>query len=180
MISMKEILPQSLEDEKVNGIIAAVDELFEETERDTHLLALYERLDELPTAVLNLLAWQYHVDFFKYDMTDEVKRNLIRQSIAWHRIKGTPTAVEEMVTAIYATAEVEEWYTYDGEPFHFRVNIFGEAVPDAAILKDLETSVYAVKNVRSLFDGFNFINVVDTQIIVPMVAWFDNTTVVIK
>ncbi|WP_288760504.1 phage tail protein I [uncultured Veillonella sp.] len=180
MISLQDILPQSLDDEKVNGIIHAVDQLFMETERDTKLLALYERLDELPTAVLNLLAWQYHVDFFKYDMTDEVKRNLIRQSIAWHRIKGTPTAVEEMVTAIYATAEVEEWYQYDGEPFHFRVNIFGEAVTDAAILKDLQTSVYAVKNVRSLFDGFNFINVVDTQIIVPMVAWWDNTTVVIK
>ena len=180
MISLKEILPQSLEDEKVNGIIAAVDELFGETERDTQLLALYERLDELPTAVLNLLAWQYHVDFFKYDMTDEVKRNLIRQSIAWHRIKGTPTAVEEMVTAIYATAEVEEWYTYDGEPFHFRVNIFGEAVTDAEILKDLQTSVYAVKNVRSIFDGFNFINVANADLIVTMIAWCDNTTVVIK
>ena len=180
MISLKEILPQSLEDEKVNGIIAAVDELFGETERDTHLLALYERLDELPTAVLNLLAWQYHVDFFKYDMTDEVKRNLIRQSIAWHRIKGTPTAVEEMVTAIYATAEVEEWYTYDGEPFHFRVNIFGEAVTDAEILKDLQTAVYAVKNVRSIFDGFNFINVANADLIVTMIAWWDNTTVVIK
>ena len=95
-----DILPSSLDDENIKLIIKAVDALVEDVSNDVKKLELYSRLDELPTEILNLLAWQFHVDFFKYDMTDEVKRNLIRQSIAWHRRKGTPQAVEDMVSAI--------------------------------------------------------------------------------
>lgn len=180
MIKLAEILPSSLEDEKVVAITSAVDELLISIDNERKQIELYNRLDELPAEVLNLLAWQYHVDFFKYDMTNDVKRKLIRQSIAWHRFKGTPTAVEEMVTAIYETAEVEEWYQYDGEPFHFRVNIIGEAVTDEDTLRKLKEAVYAVKNVRSIFDGFNFINSINGDWVVPMDMWWDNTQITIK
>ena len=60
----------------------------------------YPRLNELPSAVLDLLAWQFHVDFYDQSLDVDTKRRLLLQSIAWHRIKGTPAAVEAMVNAV--------------------------------------------------------------------------------
>lgn len=174
-----DILPSSLDDEIIKLIIKAVDALVEDVSNDVKKLELYSRLDELPTEILNLLAWQFHVDFFRYDMTDEVKRNLIRQSIAWHRRKGTPQAVEDMVSAIYSTAEYQDWYDYGGSPYHFKVNIYGEAVTEPDKLNELRDSVYAVKNARSIFDGFNFIEIKETTWHVAFAAGIDHTSVVV-
>ena len=154
-----DILPSSLDDENIKLIIKAVDALVDDVSNDVKKLELYSRLDELPTEILNLLAWQFHVDFFRYDMTNEVKRNLIRQSIAWHRRKGTPQAV--------------------GSPYHFKVNIYGEAVTEPDKLNELRDSVYAVKNARSIFDGFNFIEIKETTWHVAFAAGIDHTSVVV-
>ena len=82
------------------------------------------RLEKLNHDVLDHLAWQFHCDHYEPStMSLEVKRNLIRQSIAWHKIKGTPASVENFLGAFGIKAQVEEWYTYDGEPYFFRLKL---------------------------------------------------------
>ena len=156
-VTLYDILPSSLhDDETISNIIKSLDGIFPEFESQIRKIRFYEYLDEQPAEVLDLLAWQFHVDFYDYDYSNEVKRELIRQSIAWHRRKGTPMAVEEMVSTIYSSAEVVEWWDYGGTPFHFKVNIYGEEITDPAKLNNLRDSVFAVKNARSIFDGFEF------------------------
>lgn len=116
----------------------------------------YPRLNELPSAVLDLLAWQFHVDFYDQSLDVDTKRRLLLQSIAWHRIKGTPAAVEAMVNAVYASAEVQEWYEYGGEPYHFKVVVRSEPIQEASVLKTLTRAINEVKNVRSWMDPIEF------------------------
>lgn len=180
-IDVKKMLPSSIAND---ANIQAMAELF-----TSELLGLIDNIDLLSILpnlskqsddVLDQMAWNLHVDFYNQDAPREEREKLIYQSIAWHRRKGTPSAVEDMVTAIYATAEVDEWYQYDGEPYHFRVNVYGDAVTDAEQLVKLQNSVHSVKNVRSFFDGFNFINVANTTVSVVTVPGMDMTTVEVK
>lgn len=86
------------------------------------------RLDELKGTVLDLLADQFHVDAYDaINFADEEKRALIRSSIAWHRIKGTPAAVEMVLAVAFTHYRIAEWFEYGGDPYYFRLYIKGTA-----------------------------------------------------
>ncbi len=156
-ISLLDILPPNLlEDKKIYAAAKALDlELGDITDK-TKLVLHLPRLDELPDEVLNLLAWQFHCDLFKSDLGIEVKRNLIRESIAWHRIKGTPAAVEKAISTLLAPTEISEWFEYGGEPYRFKpiINLTdARVVFDGERKAELYKTIAAMKNVRSWLDG---------------------------
>lgn len=107
------------------------------------------RLDELSGTILDLLAEQFHVDYYDaINFSDEEKRNLIRQSIAWHRIKGTPVAVEMILQDAFKDLRIDEWFTYGGEPYFFRIWCRGyKSTPER--FKSFWLMFMDAKNVRS-------------------------------
>lgn len=51
-------------------------------------------LAELSEEILEELAWQFHVDFREAAQTRTQLAAMVRESIAWHRIKGTPASIQ--------------------------------------------------------------------------------------
>ena len=70
-------------------------------------------LTPLPTPVLEALAWQFHVDFRPLANDDRELARLICDSVAWHRIKGTPASVEIALSVFGFKAEVLEHAALD-------------------------------------------------------------------
>lgn len=159
-ISMLKLLPENLRQiEQVQNVAAALDiELQQAMDNIRHCL-LYPRLDELVEAEVDLLAWQFHVDFYEpIGMDLETKRRLVKESIAWHRLKGTPAGVEKILSAVFDESAVEEWFNYDegdGLPYHFRV-VVKDAIHGSESYKDIIRAIETVKNVRSVLDGIVF------------------------
>ena len=118
------------------------------------------RIDILPEHVLDILAAQYHVDFYEpLGMSVDVKRSFIRNAILWHRIKGTPVAVETVLERAFAIARVEEWFQYQGEPYFFRIHIditSDDEDTDRDTLNRLRKAVAESKNARSWLEFYNF------------------------
>lgn len=157
-VSLLDIIPPNLQDDK--KIIAAAKSIDSEMQKVT--AAINEcihlaRIDELPEKVLDLLAWQWHVDFYEPIKIDiSKKRELIKQSIAWHRMKGTPAAVENVVSAAFEKSKVEEWYEYGGKPFFFKV-VTEDVTTDTEILDEMKRAINTVKNTRSWLEKIEFI-----------------------
>ena len=81
--SLLDILPQNLlRDEQIKAAAQALDAELQKITAATKEALLLPRLDELPEAVIDLLAWQWHVDFYEPNMSLETKRQLVRESIA--------------------------------------------------------------------------------------------------
>lgn len=155
--SLQQILPGSIAyDKTVQNIVKAINEKLLLINRQTELILLLPRLDELPETLVDELAWQYHVDFYDYTADIAKKRALVRKAIAWHRYKGTPAAVEEVCTAVFKSARVFEWWQYGGEPYHFQVRLTEEGVPDEKVIDNLERAIKVTKNTRSWLDGLSF------------------------
>ena len=118
------------------------------------------RLDELPEHVLDLLAEQYHVDFYEpLGMSVDIKRAFIRNAILWHRFKGTPAAVEQVLSRAFSIARVAEWHEYGGEPYFFRIHIditSDDEDTDRDTLNRLRKAVRESKNARSWLEYYNF------------------------
>ena len=98
--------------------------------------------------ILDELAWQFHVDFYSVDFPIHVKRNLIKNAKKIHKLKGTPAAVENLLSSIFGNATLKEWFEYDGEPFMFKVRIEVENNINS-LLDKFEKSINTVKNTRS-------------------------------
>jgi phage tail P2-like protein len=109
-------------------------------------------LNEIVDIILiDLLAWQFHVDFYDPKMPVSVKRDLVLKSLDWHFRKGTPSVVEDIVSTVFSKAIVQEWFEYDGLPYRFRVAT-EESMPDIETRRNLMRAINSVKNTRSLFD----------------------------
>ena len=127
--SLEAILPESLRIDKTFCAVAkALDPILQKLAADTRNVIHLPRLDELEGTILDVLADQQHVDYFdSLTLDDDQKRNLIRNSIALHRLKGTVFAVEYIVNQFFQNSQVEEL-----EGFLFKINAEGyTAAPEA-------------------------------------------------
>ena len=155
--SLLDILPQNLlADKKINAAAQALDDELQKITEATRNALLLPRLDELSEEVIDLLAWQWHVDFYEPSMSIETKRQLVRESIAWHRIKGTKAAVEKMAQTVFKGGVVTEWFEYGGEPYHFRIDLLTAPNITQDDTARLLAVVNAAKNVRSVLDELRF------------------------
>lgn len=157
-IKIDQLLPSSIAaDKNVQVIAKTMNTELTALSNDIRLCLLLPRLDELPDNILDELAWQYHVDFYEEDMAIEKKRSQIRQSIDWHRHKGTPWAVEQVVTSVFKSAKVIEWFDYNAAPYHFKVVFIKEPLIDDTLLPKLIDVIFSAKNTRSWCDELNFL-----------------------
>ncbi|GAA0206113.1 phage tail protein I [Selenomonas dianae] len=156
-VSLLDILPPNLlADKQIYVAARALDDELQKITEATRNALLLPRLDELSEEIIDLLAWQWHVDFYEPSMSIDVKRQLVRESIAWHRIKGTKDAVEKMVQTVFSGGIVTEWFEYGGEPYHFRIDVLNAPNMTAENMGRLLAVVNASKNTRSWLDELRF------------------------
>ncbi len=154
---IKQTLPESIKyDQKVNDICDSVQAEFDAANKDSLLVLLLPRLNELSEALIDELAWQFHVDFYRDNFPLETKRNLVRTAIERHRYKGTPKAVEEVVSTVYQYAKVEEWFEYGSEPYFFRLLLRAQDPMPPLTIGEVVLLVNEYKSLRSHLEGIYY------------------------
>jgi phage tail P2-like protein len=101
--------------------------------------------------LLDLLAWQFHCDFYSADFSIEQKQEVILKALDWHTRKGTPSVIEEIVSTVFSRAVVKEWFDYGGLPYRFMIGI-NEEMPDKETKDELIRAINSVKNARSFLE----------------------------
>ncbi|BCZ48418.1 hypothetical protein psyc5s11_44850 [Clostridium gelidum] len=140
------------QDSMIQALCVALTPYLKEINDSIKLTYLYGRMDELDKKTIDELAWQFHVDFYDPTLSVEIKRQLVKNSPRWHKIKGTPQATEELTKTIFGgDAEVVEWFQYNGEPYTFQVYANIEALKDG--LKTFYKMLDTIKNKRSHLDS---------------------------
>lgn len=120
--------------------------------------AIYPRIDELDEALLDILAYDFKVDWYGYDYPLETKRALLKSSFYIHRHLGTKGAVEAAIQSVYPKSIVEEWFDYveGGNPYTFRI-VLDASTPAVPVNNtDLLRAVNLYKSLRSHLDGIMF------------------------
>lgn len=145
----KKLLPYSLSQDPVlvamfEALVIQLKEAYDEAD----LLYDLVNIDKLPEPLLDVIAYEKHVDFYDNQLTIDQKRELIKSSISWHRKKGTRWAVERVVSIVYPNANVYEWFEYDGHKYRFKIEV-DEPFIASKDMKRLRELVEATKNKRS-------------------------------
>lgn len=117
-------------------------------------LRIYPAIDALSENLLDILAYDFKVDWWDPEYSLDEKRRTLKTSWKVHKTLGTKAAVELALSAVYPGTEVEEWFEYGGEPHHFRVFIRGE---ETAIgpgrLDEFKKAIVRVKRLSSWLDS---------------------------
>lgn len=122
---------------------------------------IFPEIDTLPGEVLDILAYDLKIDWYEVDAPVENKRQAVKECMLVHKFKGTKYAVETALHSVYKSADVMEWFEYDGEPYHFKVKVYGSSHSDLDILN---TKLQYAKNLRSVLDTVDFELVPDKAI----------------
>lgn len=113
-------------------------------------IATVENPDEMPEWRLDEKAWELGA---LYDITADIetKRYWIKNAIPLYASYGTVEAIYNYLRGYFENVEVKENWEYEGQPYHFRVNIDG--VIDEKSINWANTAINAIKNTRSILDG---------------------------
>lgn len=116
---------------------------------------------ECPLTALPYLAWAMSVDQWRSGWTEQVKRQVIANSLAVHRRKGTRPAVEQALAALGIETEFTEWFEASprAQPGTFELIAWvNENLTDddaqflsQALYDEIRTGVNSAKNARSHF-----------------------------
>ncbi|MBU5672654.1 phage tail protein I [Paenibacillus brevis] len=146
-LSILDMLPDNLKrDPNIAAAAKALDSSLQGLSEQIMKLPRFQRLDQLNDDEADELAWQFHVDFYDPDLPIEQKRELVKNAFLFHRRKGTPAAVEELIEILFGTGQVEEWFEYGGEPGYFRVR----TTDQSATNERAQEFIRAVDSVRRL------------------------------
>lgn len=110
--------------------------------------------DTCPPELLPWLAWEYGVDTWNTDWTEQEKRNAIKRAAYIHRHRGTPAAVEMSLSDSPFSTHITEWFEQNprGEPYTFMLEVIQDGRPVTQMdHQDLKNAVLRAKNLRSWF-----------------------------
>lgn len=144
-------LPKALrEDERICALATIAAERLTERQTETDAIRIYAQIDTLPEELLDILAYDFKVDWWDHRYTLEQKRRTLKDSFLVHRRLGTKYAVETALSAVYPNSTVQEWFEYGGEPYTFRllINTSGQIVLPELHARAIELVNY-YKNLRS-------------------------------
>ncbi|WP_342557355.1 phage tail protein I [Lysinibacillus sp. FSL P4-0201] len=151
---LREIPDNLLFDEKVVNFAKALQQPLDQMIDWAFKINYTLHLDKLDDAVLDHLLWEKHIGWnegLSLAATRQQKINLIQTAVSTHRRKGTPAAIEQVLEALNLPGDVIEWFQYEGEPFHFKVEVTTTNITSKTLLL-LRQLVNEYKNTRSWLD----------------------------
>ena len=148
-LSLFDLLPDSIVGiQEVQDTAKAIDPEMLSVSQSIREALILSRIDELPEPVLDLLAWQYHVDNYEpLSLPIEQKRAQVRDAILIHRKKGTPWALKQELKNIGFPVEIDE---DTGQPYIFDIRVLLNGQADTtAVYNAAVKAAKRAKNTRS-------------------------------
>lgn len=169
------VFPEALaNDANLHALAEVIAQKLEELAGQSDVPRIYPRIDDLPEPIIDQLAYDFKVDWYRYQDDLREKIETLKRSWYVHKHMGTPEGLERAIGAIYPGTKVEEWFEYGGEPYRFRLSIpvTSGVVPDFSTIKDL---IRFYKNLRSVLESVTFEDTYTTSTV-----YLDTKTVAIQ
>ena len=149
-INLQDIAPPSIAgDKNIQDLFKAIDPNLRQVSEAISEAFIISRIRELPEPVLDLLAWQWHVDFYELAKNIDAKRDMVLGSIAWHRKKGTRWAIIKALEMLGVEAKFISWQEEGADPYTFAIE--AKLTPDFWVRVDWTKPTQTIR--RAIFES---------------------------
>lgn len=154
--SLYELLPYNIKSEniEVQALSYALQQSLSMICKFSDSVRVMAAIDDMPEKVIDNLAVELNLPCFHPESGISVKRALVKDAFIWHTIAGTASAIRRYFSTISQDTDIQEWFDYGGNPYHFRIIA---TVPDNQevnenTLRDIGVQLERLKNARSILD----------------------------
>lgn len=112
----------------------------------------YSDIDKLNEETLDYFAIEMRTMYYDQTLPIETKRALVKNTLKWHTKNGTVSAVKELLSIVFDESELEEWFDYAGDPFHFRIVLPASRGGQIGPISEFRELIRKIQNVRSHLD----------------------------
>lgn len=163
-----DILPDEFASQpQVKAISYAIKQAYADYTLHEDMLLLYDFVDRAPDFVLDLMMAELRVKYHDQNLSEDIKRDLIKNAMQITLRDGTNWATERMIEIIYGEGWITEWYEYEGIPNHFRIDIVPRKTRDWSIILSVLDSV---KRKTARLDSIRMNLTMDTDVTVGLMA----------
>lgn len=142
---------------KIALLAAIVAEEIEDLSAAHDLALLYGRIDALDGTMLDILAYDFKVDWWDANATLEQKREVFKNHFIVHRTLGTIGSISRALKDMYESARIIEWPEYNGRPYHYKLYVdLGEAFALDDVFSNILYRTRFYTNVRSVLELIRF------------------------
>lgn len=128
--------------------------------------AIWYALDSISEELCDLLAIELDTQYYDTSLDIEAKRNLVKNTFIWYSRAGTPSAVAELVEAVFGEGKVIENWDFDDrvpeDAYTFDIETNAPMREDT--LRALATMINKTKNARSHMRGVRFRNTLEVDL----------------
>lgn len=161
-VPLIELAPSSIKDDpQIVAISEAIQPHLNAITASIPNIQIYSRIDDLPEDVLRMLAVEHRVYDLEWNLARNIeeKRELVKNSFELNKRRGTLWAIERIFEVLSLTAEVQTWWEYGGNPYHFQVSVLDltERGISKAELDLIDKMILRYKALRDVVDGVNLV-----------------------
>lgn len=162
-----QILPSNLKyDNNVQAISYAIKNALNKAIHYSKLISVYATIDNLPEQILDLIAVESRTQYYDENFKIETKREILKNTLIWYYKAGTPSAIEELIVAVFGQGEVQEWFEYGGNAFEFRIK--SDANLTLESIKEFNRLIRSVKNARSHLSETEFARTIEQNLYISV------------
>lgn len=131
---------------------------------------LFTNIDNLSEEVIDMMAVDMRTHFYDETLPLNTKRQLVKNTLYWHTIAGTPGAIEKLADVVFGEGTVGEWFEEELEHGYFTVNSVNQKVTNEKaedflrLLESIKRKSQHLATVQLISDGQLGINVFITTI----------------
>lgn len=118
-----DILPYTFKTDEKKAISAAIKAMTAALYKAFENVTFRSNLQSADAFVLDALASELDCPFYERSMNEEQKKSIISAAGKYNSRIGTVGAVKRLIGSAFGAGEIQEWFEYDGKPYHFRVVI---------------------------------------------------------
>lgn len=144
-------LPPNLQTIENQCYCYALDRQMRKLKRLADQLTMWSDLDNVNPKYYDYMAMCIRAPYYRSEYSNEQKLNLIKTAIMSYRYAGTRRAVDQLTDIIFEDASFVSWDSYNGQPYHFKVQVSDVLTEDTTAL--FTEVLKKVKAARSVMDA---------------------------
>ena len=154
--SLYEILPFNIKNEniEIQALSYAVQQSLSMLCKFSNGVRVMAVIDDMSENIIDNLAVELNLPCFHPESSLNIKRALVKDAFIWHTIAGTASAIRRYFTTISQDTDIQEWFDYGGDPYHFRIIATvpeNQEVTENTLI-DMAQQIVKLKNARSILD----------------------------
>lgn len=153
--NITDILPDAIKDDpRVKALGYALSKANKRMVEYSVKTRVFAAIDAASEEVVDLLAIELQTQYYDVTLPLSVKRDLVKNTLAWYKNAGTTKTLTELILAVFGSGEIIEWWEDDSEPFTFKIRT--EAPISGDEVNEFSRMVAKVINIRSHLESIEF------------------------